>query len=235
LLQRKLHQRKKKKDASSESAEEEDDDDESSEEERPAKKKAPSKRKAPKRKAPGKKKDPLLPKRPLTSYMCYVKAKRADFSAKYPNMKFGDLSKKIASEWKALEPDEKKQYEDDNLKDKKRYEEEMKNYKKPESESEESDGDSEEDEKKKKKPPKKKAKVVDPNAPKKNLNAYMYYTKENRDKVKAEKTDLKPSDVSKELGARWKKLKPEEKKPYEEMAQKDKLRYEKEIEKYKDQ
>jgi len=90
--------------------------------------------------------------------------------------------------------------------------------------------------KKKKKPPKKKAKVEkDPNAPKKNLNAYMFYTKENRDKVKAEKADLKPADVSKELGARWKKLKPEDKKPYEELAQKDKTRYEKEVEKYKEQ
>jgi len=67
---------------------------------------------------------------------------------------------------------------------------------------------------------------------KKNLNAYNYYMKENRDKFKAEKKDLKPKDVTKELGAKWKKLKPEEKKPYEDMAKKDKERYEKEFEKY---
>jgi len=56
--------------------------------------------------------------------------------------------------------------------------------------------------------------------------------KENRDKFKAEKKDLKPKDVTKELGARWKKLSPADKKPYEELAKKDKDRYEKEFEKY---
>jgi len=226
---------KKKKEESSEESEVEEEDDESSveeeEDEKPVKKAQP-KRKAPaKRKATSKKRDPNHPKRPLTSYMFYVKAKRGDYAAKYPGMKFGDLSKKIASAWKALEPDEKKPFEDENLKDKKRYEEEMKNYTKPESGSDESDADSEDDDKKKKKPQKKKAKK-DPNAPKKGLNAYMYFTKENRDKVKAEKTGLKPSEISKELGIRWKKLSPAEKKPYEEMAKKDKERYEKEFEKY---
>jgi len=162
--------------------------------------------------------------------MFYVKAKRADYAAKHPGMKFGDLSKKIASAWKALDAEGKKPYEDENLKDKKRYEEAMKSYKKPESGSSESEADSDSD-KKKKKPAKKKAKS-DPNAPKKPLNAYMYFQKENRDKVKKEKTELKGSEVSKELGQRWKKLSAADKKPYEEMSQKDKARYEKEFEKY---
>jgi len=165
--------------------------------------------------------------------MCYVKTKRADFSAKNPSLKFGDLSKKIATAWKELEPEDKKVYEDMNLKDKKRYELEMESYQKPESGSEESDADSDEDDKKKKKgkTTKKKAKK-DPLAPKKNMNAYMHYTIVNREKVKADNKDLKGAAVTKELGASWKKLTPEEKKPYDELAQKDKIRYEKEFEKY---
>lgn len=44
---------------------------------------------------------------------------------------------------------------------------------------------------------------------------------------------MKMTDVTKEIGARWKTLSAEEKVPYDEMAKKDKLRYEEEMKEYK--
>jgi len=103
--QRKQTQRKKKKEESSDASGSDDKDDESDNSEEDEKPKKPVKR-AQKRKAPAKrtkkKKDPNAPKRPLTSYMCYVKEKRADYKAKHPNLGFGDLSKKIAEAWKKI-------------------------------------------------------------------------------------------------------------------------------------
>jgi len=158
-----------------------------------------------------------------------MKEKRKDYADKYPKLSFGDLSKRIAEVWKKLSPEEKAPYEEMHAKDKLRYDEEMKNYTKPESDSE---SESEEEEKKK---PRKKAKR-DPDAPKKASNAYLYYTKENREKVKkemhAKDPAIKLTDVTKELGARWKSLTPVEKAPYDKLAKEDKARYDKEKEEY---
>jgi len=224
---------------------------------------------APAKKTKRKKKDPNAPTRPLTSYMFFVKHNRADYHAKFPQLLFGDLSRKMASAWKALSEEEKKTYTDMHTQDKIRFEKEMKNYKKPESSSSSSgssssssgsssssssssDDSSEESSeasgknkkkkqssKKKKsskknkkgKPPKKKAKT-DPNAPKKATNAYVYFTKDNREKFKKEKADMKPADVTKELALKWKNLTDAERAPYLKSATEDKVRYEKELKEY---
>jgi len=41
------------------------------------------------------------------------------------------------------------------------------------------------------------------------------------------------TEIAKKIGEKWGKMTPEEKKPYEEKAAADKVRYEKEMEKYK--
>eukprot|EP00198_Chlamydomonas_reinhardtii_P000242 XP_001689577.1 high mobility group protein [Chlamydomonas reinhardtii] len=70
--------------------------------------------------------------------------------------------------------------------------------------------------------PKKERKKKDPNAPKKNLSAFMYFSNSNRDKVKAENPGIAFGEVGKLLGERWKAMSAEEKAPYDEMAAKDK-------------
>jgi len=157
--------------------------------------------------------------------MCYVRAKRGDYAAKYPEMTFGELSKKIAEAWKELSKNDKTPYEDEHTREKARYEEQMKNYVPPESDSESEDSEE------KTKKPRKRAKK-DPNAPKKATNAYLYYTKDNREKVKKELPKLQGTEVTKELSARWKKMTKEDKVPYEKQAKEDKARYEKEKEEY---
>jgi len=115
----------------------------------PPKKRAPAKRR-PKKKA---KKDKNAPKKPTTAYMFYASEKRTEFQEKYKGITFGELSKKIAAEWKTLDNDQKKPYADKHAEDKKRYDKQMEDYVPPEKSSSESDSDSDDssDDKKKKK------------------------------------------------------------------------------------
>jgi|SRR6056297_3548684 len=80
---------------------------------------------------------------------------------------------------------------------------------------------------------KQKRQKKDPNAPKRALNGYMYFSKDKREQVKAENPDAAVTSIAKLLGAQWKGMSDDEKKPYQKMAEKDKLRYEKEMKKYK--
>ena len=87
------------------------------------------------------------------------------------------------------------------------------------------------------------------------LSAYILFTKEERNQVRAptlvacqaavvilthspvqilkEKPGLGVTDVMKEAAARWKTLSAQQKEPFEEMAKKDKERYNQEMLKYK--
>ncbi|KAI0759180.1 HMG-box [Irpex lacteus] len=66
----------------------------------------------------------------------------------------------------------------------------------------------------------------DPKAPKRALSAYMFFSQDWRERVKAENPDAGFGEIGKLLGARWKELSDEEKKPYIEQAAKDKDRAE---------
>ena len=64
------------------------------------------------------------------------------------------------------------------------------------------------------------------NMPKKPLSAYMYFTKDTRPKVKIDHPEFTFGEIGKELGKLWGEL--EDRKQYQELAQADKLRYQKE-------
>ncbi|CAM9183918.1 unnamed protein product [Choristocarpus tenellus] len=76
-----------------------------------------------------------------------------------------------------------------------------------------------EKEKAKEKKPKKRKK--DPNAPKGRKTAFMQFSQAKRAEVKAEQPDLKITEISKVLGDRWQKMGPDDRRPYEELAQED--------------
>ncbi|KAI5837275.1 high mobility group box domain-containing protein, partial [Morchella snyderi] len=67
----------------------------------------------------------------------------------------------------------------------------------------------------------------DPNAPKRGLSAYMFFANEQRENVRSENPGIAFGQVGKVLGERWKALTPLQRKPYEDKAQIDKERYEK--------
>ena len=75
-----------------------------------------------------KEKDPNAPKRGLSSYMFFANERRPGLKAEQPDLGFGDLTKKIAEEWRALSDAEKKPYVDKANADKARYQKEKEAY-----------------------------------------------------------------------------------------------------------
>lgn len=72
-------------------------------------------------------------------------------------------------------------------------------------------------------------KVKDPNAPKRGKSAYFFFMDDERPKQKAANPEAGVAELAKLMGAEWNKIKgtPDAKK-YEDLAAKDKARYEKE-------
>mmetsp|Transcript_39905 Transcript_39905/g.55479 ORF Transcript_39905/g.55479 Transcript_39905/m.55479 type:complete len:84 (-) Transcript_39905:310-561(-) len=80
--------------------------------------------------------------------------------------------------------------------------------------------------------PKEARKKKDPNAPKRPLAAYMFFCKENRTIIKEENAELTFGEIGRELGQRWASADAATKKTYTDLAEKDKVRYEKEMKSY---
>jgi len=82
------------------------------------------------RKARGSKKakDPNMPKRNKSAYFFFCDEKRPEMKAKYPDYKVTELAKKLGEAWKALDEDDKKEYNESAKKDKERYEKQKKEY-----------------------------------------------------------------------------------------------------------
>jgi len=75
-------------------------------------------------------------------------------------------------------------------------------------------------------------KEKDPNAPKRALSAFMFFSQDNREKIKTENEGCSFGEVGKYLGEAWGKADKATKAKYDKMAEKDKARYEKEKAKY---
>jgi len=166
--------------------------------------------------------------------MYFQTEKRPEFREKYEGFTFGQLSQKIASEWKQLSPEEKKPYLDKHLEDKKRYEKELKIYNERTAPAKKSDSDSslsssEEESSDDKRKKKRKA----PGAPKNKSNAYMFFQKDQREKIKKENPNISAVELAKKLGEIWRKMTVEGKEPYAKEAEKDKERYDRELQEYK--
>ncbi|KAI9905731.1 hypothetical protein PsorP6_013432 [Peronosclerospora sorghi] len=75
-------------------------------------------------------------------------------------------------------------------------------------------------------------KKKDKNAPKRALSAFMFFSNDIRDTVKKEMPELNFTEVSSEIGRRWKSISDEDRRPYDELAAADKRRYLEEKEDY---
>jgi hypothetical protein len=69
----------------------------------------------------------------------------------------------------------------------------------------------------------------DPNAPPGALSAYMFFSKENRHRIKQANPDVSFGGLGKLLGAEWKQISIEDKRPYQRQAEEDKKRHEKDL------
>jgi len=173
---------------------------------------------APAKRRPAKK-DPNKPKGAKSAYMLFSMAEGQKIRQAQPNLSPPEVMKEVGKRWGVIAPAAKAKFEKLAAADKERYAGEMEDYTPP--------SDDEEDEKKKKKGKK------DPNAPKRAASAYLIFSQAEGKKVRAANPEMSAPDVMREVGARWAKLNPAGRKPFEEKAALDKERYEEEMTAYR--
>lgn len=170
--------------------------------------------------------DPHAPKRNMSAYLLYQNAMRDQFKAQNPGMTFGQLAKYTSHMYKNLTPEEKATWEARAVQDKMRFEHEMASYIPPP--GYDAQGNLIEEYRISKKV----KKVKDPAAPKRARGSFVFFTNVERPKIMQEFPGIKFVEMGTVLGERWRALSPMEKKIYEDMAAKDKIRFNKEMEKY---
>lgn len=171
--------------------------------------------------------DPNAPKRNMSAYLLYQNCMREQFKAQNPGMTFGQLAKFTSYMYKSLPPEEKQKWEAHAAQDKARYEAEMASYVPPP--GYDAQGIMVEERRYGKRYTKKEK---DPDAPKRARGSFVFFTFEMRPKVMEENPGIKFVDMGTLLGEKWRALSAEEKQKYEDMAQEDKQRFNREMEEY---
>ena len=80
--------------------------------------------------------------------------------------------------------------------------------------------------------PEKKKKIKDKNAPKKPANAYLIYCAENRENIKTQNPDLKPTEIVKKISENWNLLNEKLKDKYKKLAEDAKNKYIEQLKEY---
>ena len=75
-------------------------------------------------------------------------------------------------------------------------------------------------------------KVKDPNAPKKGMSAFMMFSNEHRNNIKAANPEATFGEIGRKVGEAWKALNDKQKAVYTKKAEEDKQRYESEFQTY---
>ena len=178
-------------------------------------------------KKPGR--DPGAPKRNMSAYLLYQNAMREQFKALNPGMTFGQLAKYTSAMYSELPPTEKEAWVARAEADKARYLHELASYVPPPGFDPKGDAIVAAINTKngrKGKPQK------DPNAPKRNMSAYLLYQNAMREQFKRENPGMTFGQLAKYTSHMYKNLTPEEKATWEARAAQDKARYDAEISAY---
>jgi hypothetical protein len=196
-------------------------------------------------------KDPNKPKRGKSAYLFFCQEMRpkvkttmpADAKAPDVTARLGELWQELKGSTKASDKKKVKEYEAQAADDKKRYDDEMSGYERPS--DEELEQMAAEKKKAGRKPSGKKGSAKskrDPNKPKKNKSAYLFFCQDKRAAVKESLgDDAKNTEIVARLGELWNELKEESKNDdelkehldaYLEQAAEDKKRYDEEMANY---
>jgi len=172
--------------------------------------------------------DPSAPKRNMSAYLLYQNAMREEFKSINPGMTFGQLAKYTSAMYSELPPAEKETWVARAEADKARYLHELANYVAPPGFDPKGDAivSSLQKSGRKGKPEK------DPNAPKRNMSAYLLYQNAMREQFKRENPGMTFGQLAKYTSHMYKNLTPEEKATWEARAAQDKARYNAEIAAY---
>lgn len=174
------------------------------------------------------KRDKAAPKGARSAYTFYLEEAHTKMKAKggTDNASFGEVSKRISSEWKALSDAKKAKYVALSDKDKARYAAEKEAYVPTIGFGQ--DG--------KALPVGKGGKAKrakkDKNLPKGALSSYIIFCTQMRSVIKAETPDIANTDIMKQTGERWRAMSVEQKAPWEALAVQDKQRHDEEMAAY---
>lgn len=154
------------------------------------------------------KKAPDAPKRFKSAFIIFSAEKHKEIKAGLLEdgkaVKTTEIAKLVSEQWKNLDPEERKIWDEKAEKDKLRYEAEKAIYKGPW------------------KIPSNKRKAKDPSAPKRPMSAFLAYSNSRRAKLKQEHPKSTNADLSRMLSKTWKELDPQTRAEY--MAEERKLR-----------
>jgi high mobility group protein B1 len=166
-------------------------------------------------------KDPDAPKKGSNAYIQYSKAETARLKEETEGLSHSDAFSLAATHWKALSEEERGPWEELAEQDKARYEKEMAAYTpspdvllKLQSQV-----------------GKKKRAKRDPNHPKQGLNSYFQFSIPKR--AELQKDGMSGKEAIQEVKRLWGDFADDEKKPFVDLAAKDKVRYDKEMAAYK--
>jgi len=175
--------------------------------------------------------DPAAPKRNLSAYLLFQNGMRNEFKARNPGMTFGQLSKYTSAMYSELTPSEKDAWQQRAEQDKARYLHELSLYVPPPGYDARGDpiinqmaisipvsG--------------KKVKCRDPNAPKRNLSAYLLYQNFMRNTFKNENPGMTFGQLAKYTSHMYKSLTPQERAVWDTRSQEDKTRFINEMNRY---
>jgi len=174
-------------------------------------------------------KDKNAPKRPQSGFFQFSAVARAQLVAENPNLKLGEVGKKLGEAWKQLTDAEKAPYHAKFEEEKAIYAPKLAAYK----QTPEYAQYQEEKKKFAKKNDAKKLKAMLKNQPKKAMTAYFLFANANRARIRAANPSAKLGEVAKLIGAEWKTTSAEDKKPYQDEAVAAKKVYEHAMEEYK--
>ena len=150
------------------------------------------------------------PKRSKSSYIFFCIDNREKIKKANPNMSAKELIRELGRVWREeVSPKKKAKYEKLAQKDKDRYNEEMSTYTPPPSSEK----------------PKKRNKKQ---GPKRARSAYIFFCGDQRDRIKNKYPNMSTTELTSKLGSLWRSLSEKDRKPYNDMALKDKVRYQEE-------
>ncbi|KAG2657562.1 hypothetical protein PVAP13_1KG205300 [Panicum virgatum] len=188
-------------------------------------------------------------KKPCPAYVLWIKDQWVEIKKENPEADFKEVSNTLGAKWKALGAEEKQPYEERYRQEKEAYlqvvgqekreaeamklleeqqmqwtaKELLEQYLKFRQEAEEGDGG-------KKGKRKNSKKDKDPSKPKQPMSAYFVYSQERRAALVAEKKNV--PEIGKITGEEWKNMTEAQKAPYQEVANKQKEEYHKQMEVY---
>ena len=169
-------------------------------------------------------KDPCAPKRNLSAYLLYQNAMRDQFKAQNPGMTFGQLSKFTSAMYAEMSPQEKAEWRARAEADKARYLADLAIYVPPP--GYDAKGDAIDHTGKKVTRKNKRSKTErDPNAPKRNMSAYLLYQNAMRDQFKRDNPGMTFGQLSKYTSHMYKNMTVEERAEWDNRAVMDKRRF----------